>query len=370
MPARKRAIGLFLAIAAFGVFAAPAQGSLLKAIWGPDELPRGSASCPDGASACSAFPLYRQLGVDVYQFQIHWDEVAPLRPAHPRDPADPAYDWGPVAKVVSEAAGSGIRLAALVQRSPKWASGHANPVWAPKDPRTFADFLYAASRRFPEIGMWMIWGEPSRKENFLPIKAGNPKGPRIYAAMLDRAYAALKQAAPRNLVVGGMTLNGGTIFAPDWIRTMKLPNGRPPRMDLWGHNPFDARFPRLADPPLGRFRGFNDIDTLYAEIKSAYRAGHRKVPRLWLSEWTIVSDRPLPLFSGFFVSRKEQAIRLKAAYEIAGRAKYVSGLGWFTLQDQARSEGGAAWGLLDENGAKKPAFKAYESVPSGLRIGS
>ena len=346
--------------------AAPAQGALLKAIWGPDELPAGNAACPDPGERCSAFPVYRQLGVDVYQFQIHWDEVAPQRPAQPRDPADPAYDWGPVARIVDGAAASGIRLAALVQRAPKWASGHGQPIWAPKNPSTFADFLYAASRRFPAIRMWMIWGEPSRAENFLPLKRDQARGPRIYASLLDRAYGALKQADRRDKVVGGMTLNGGTIKPPDFLRMMKLPNGRPPRMDLWGHNPFDARYPRLRDNPLGRYRGFNDVDTLHAEIRAAYRAGHRQAPRLWLSEWTIVSDRPLPLFSGFFVSRKEQAIRLKAAYVIASRASYVSGLGWFTLLDQAASEGGAGWGLLDADGVPKPAFEAYESVPSGL----
>ena len=100
---------------------------------------------------------------------------------------------------------------------------------------------------------------------------------------------------------------------------MKLKNGRPPRMDLWGANPFDARFPQPGRRPVGRFRGFNDIDTLYAEIEKAYKKGNRKVPKLWLSEWTIVSDRPLPLFSSFFVSRKAQAVRLDAAYKIARR---------------------------------------------------
>jgi hypothetical protein len=341
--------------------AAPAQGKLLKAIWGPTELPAESPLCP-GASSCSAFPVYQRLGVDVFQFQIHWDEVAPQRPAHPRDPNDPAYDWSAVAPVVDAAVAGGIRPAALVQRSPSWASGHASPVWAPKNPSDFADFVFAAGKRFPAIRMWMIWGEPSRRENFLPMKKGSPQGPRIYAQILDRSYVALKQASAKNVVIGGMTLNGGTVKPPEFLRLMKLPNGRPPRMDLWGHNPFDARFPRLADRPLGMYRGFNDIDTLHAEIAAVYRAGKRKVPPLWLSEWTIVSDRPLELFSGFFVSRKEQAIRLKAAYEISRRTSYVTGLGWFTLLDEAESEGGAAWGLMDEHGVPKPAFQAYEEV--------
>jgi hypothetical protein len=362
---------LTVVAAAFALLfvAAPAQGKLLKAIWGPLELPKSSPACGGSDSSCSAFPTYRELGVDIYQFQIHWDEVAPTQPANPRDPADPAYNWAPAAKIVEAAVQNGIRPAALVQRSPSWASGKVKPIWAPKKPTDFANFVYAASKRFPDIHMWMIWGEPSRKENFLPMKEGQARGPRIYAQMLERSYVALKKADRRNRVVGGMTLNGGTVMPPEFIRLMKLPNGRPPRMDLWGHNPFDARFPRLADQPLGRYRGFNDIDTLQGEIRTAYRAGKRKVPRLWLSEWTIVSDRPLDLFSGFFVSRREQAVRLKAAYKISARTPYVAGLGWFTLLDQAESEGGAAWGLMDSNGVPKPAFKAYKGVPSGMRGG-
>ena len=209
----------------------------------------------------------------------------------------------------------------------------------------------------------MIWGEPSRGENFQPMRRDQQRGPRRYAELLDRAYATLKKVSRRNIVIGGMTLNGGTIMAPQFVKWMKLKNGRPPRMDLWGHNPFDARFPRLFDDPLGRYRGLNDIDTLFGEVKAVYRAGHRRVPRLWLSEWTIVSDRPLGLFSGFFVSEHEQAVRLKAAYRIADLAPYVAGLGWFTLMDQTVEEGNAGWGLLRANGVKKPAFDAYKSVP-------
>jgi hypothetical protein len=360
---RRRALTVMAVALLCAIVPTTARAAFAKAIWGPYELPVGNAACPTPAQACSAFPLYSALGVDILQFQIHWDEVAPTQPAHPRDPSDPAYHWEAIDPFVTEAAKYGIGLAALLQRAPGWANGGRSAIWAPVDPRTFADFAYAASRRYPSIRRWMIWGEPSRAENFLPMRPGLARGPRIYAALLDRAYAALKEADPDNIVIGGMTLNGGTLKAPEFLSLMKLKNGRPPRMDLWGHNPFDARFPRLRDRPLGRYRGFNDLDTLFAEISAAYRAGRRKVPKLWLSEWTIVSDRPLPLFSGFFVSRREQAVRLKAAYEIARRTRYVTGLGWFSLSDQTTEEGGAGWGLLDANGARKPAFAAYQSVP-------
>jgi hypothetical protein len=343
---------------------APASAhALTKAIWGPYELPAGNAACPTPSRPCSAFPTYKALGVDVVQFQIHWDEVAPTRPANPRDPNDPAYRWAAVDPFVTEAARHGVGLAALLQRTPGWANGARSAIWAPRSPRAFADFAYAASRRYPSVRRWMIWGEPSRAENFLPMRKGQARGPRHYAAILDAAYGALKEASPANKVIGGMTLNGGTLKPPEFVPLLRLKSGRPPRMDLWGHNPFDSRFPRLRDRPLGKFRGFNDLDTLHAEIRATYRAARRKVPRLWLSEWTIPSDRPLALFSGFFVSRREQAVRLKAGYEIARRAGYVSGLGWFTLSDQTTAEGGAGWGLLDAAGLEKPAFDAYKSVP-------
>lgn len=360
----KREIGtaLLTCVAAL-VIAGPAQAAGLKAIWGPHELPAGNAACPDPAYRCSAFPTYRRLGVDVYQFQIHWDEVAATRPARPRDPDDPAYDWGEVEQIVRTAEGSGIQLAALIQRSPRWASGHRVPIWAPKNPRWFADFAFAASRRFPAIRMWMIWGEPSRGENFQPMRRGQRKGPRRYAELLDRTYAALKRAQRRNIVIGGMTLNGGTIPPPRFVQWMRLRDGRPPRMDLWGHNPFEARPPDLRDDPLGNYRGFNDIDTLFAEIRAAYREGRRKVPRLWLSEWTIVSDKPISLFSGYFVSRAEQARRVRRAYRIVQRTRYVAGLGWFTLLDEPWTPQSAAWGLMQYNGVRKPAYYAYMHAP-------
>jgi hypothetical protein len=211
--------------------------------------------------------------------------------------------------------------------------------------------------------MWMIWGEPPRMENFRPMHAGSPAGPRLYARILDAAYGALKAAQPSNIVVGGMTLNGGTVMPTLFLRWLKLPNGRPPRMDLWGHNPFDGRFPNLADEPIGRFRGFNDIDTLHREIRAYYRQGHRKVPRLWLSEWTVISDKPSRIFLHFYVSAPEQARWLRAAFQIANRTPYVAGMGWFSLLDEPPAPGSANWGLLRSDGTPKPSYSAYKNAP-------
>lgn len=351
--------GLLVAL----TFATPARAGALKAIWGSHEIASGVANCPSDGSRCSAFPIYEHLGVDVFQYQVHWNEVAPTRPANPRDPNDPAYDWGALDDVAAGARAHGIKLALLVQWAPPWANGGRPPIWAPRNPRLMADFLIAAARRVPSARHWMIWGEPSRKANFRPLHRRSRAGPRTYARMLDTAYVALKRVRPSNRVIGGMTFIGGEIMTPRYLRWMKLPNGRPPRMDLWGHNPYDRRFPDLSDNPIGPFRGLNDIDTLFREIRSVYRRGHRRVPRLWLSEWTVISEKPSTIIPDFYVPLRRQARWLRAGYRIARNAPYVAGLGWFSLFDQEPAPGSSNWGLMRSDGTIKPAYRVYRNVP-------
>ena len=155
--------------------------------------------------------------------------------------------------------------------TPRWANGGRSARWAPTSPRDFARFLTAASRRYPAVRHWMVWGEPTKASVFQPLRPdhGRPlkgaglRGPRRYARMLDAAYVALKAVRRSNLVIGGNTFTVGTVTPLRWIQALRLPNGRPPRMDLYGHNPFTARRPRLSQPPLGRgFADFGDLDTL------------------------------------------------------------------------------------------------------------
>jgi hypothetical protein len=46
------------------------------------------------------------------------------------------------------------------------------------------------------------------------------------------------------------------------------------------------------------------------------------------------------------------------------KLKYVKALGWYRLEDEPNTgSDGAAWGLLDANGARKPSFNAYAAAP-------
>lgn len=353
--ARRAAIGartrrvLLLALTAAALLtpSAPAQAEL-KAIWGPDVLADGQ----------SAWPLYRDLDVEVMERQLQWSKVALSRPADPRDPADPAYRWpAELDGTVAEARRYHIRLALLVKATPGWANGGRPANYAPEDPGDYADFLVAAARRYPSVRHWMIWGEPSLDSNFMPLPRNSPVGPRAYALLLDGAYAALKSVRRRNVVIGGMTFTGGHVMPAHWLRWMRLPNGRPPRLDWYGHNPFSSRFPKLSNPTYHRgLRDFSDLDTLVRQLRRVYRRIGRR-PKLWLSEFTVQSDHKSWAFD-WYVSRKDQARWVTAAYRIAHRHRFIAGLGWFRLLDDAAPDG-LNVGLLDSTGQRKPAYYAY-----------
>lgn len=328
-------------------------GHALKMIWGPLTMPDGS----------SAFPVYHRLGVQVLELQLIWADVAHTRPSEPANPADPAYIWpAELEQATAEAARYGISLAVMVKGSPRWANGGQASSWAPEDPAEYGAFLQAASRRYPSVHYWMIWGEVTRDGNFNPTPPNSPVGPQRYALLLEAAYEALKAVSPANMVIGGMTYTVGEVSASDFLRWLRLPDGAPPRMDFYGHNPYSTRYPRLAAPYSPAVRDIDDIGTLDHELASAY-AGHGPAPKLWLSEFGISSNTSNRAFD-YYVSRPVQAKWVAAAYRLADSVPYVAGLGWYELLDEPSSiTGNITEGLMTANGTPKPAFYAYAKAP-------
>ena len=321
----------------------------LKMIWGGNTVRDGR----------DAYPLYEDLGVDVLQMQLVWSRIAPTPPADPRNPDDPAYHWpASVDLAYQQTQAHHMRLALLARSTPAWANGGRPENWVPLNPRAYADFLVAAAKRYERVKYWMIWGEPNRAAQFEPLPPNSRVGPRAYARLLDRAYGSLKRLRRSNKIIGGMSLHFGDVLPADWVRWMRLPNGKPPRLDMYGHNPFTSRPPALSGTPtLPGQRDMSDVDTLKREVRRHWRPRHRK-PKLWLSEFCVASDRANYAF-GFHVTRDEQADWLSRAFAIAHRKRYIAAMGWFNFQDEAAADG-ITCGLLDGLGLPKPAYLAFK----------
>jgi len=351
-------VALVALVAAGSADAAPSRK---KSIWGPATV--------DGRSQ---FPIYRDLGVGIRQDRINWSAIAPTRPADPRNPFDPAYRWpDELDNAITQGRRFGIRTSLVLTEAPRWASGHLDPRWAPRKPGDFADFAYAASTRYPSVRHWMIWAEPTRRVNFMPLmleRRDRPltrrmkKGPHTYARILDAAYGALKRRSRHNIVIGGNSFTTGDVSSLNWIRNLRLPNGRPPRLDLYGHNPFSARRPLLNRPPPGHgFADFSDLDLLggWVDRWLARPRGKRRI-NLFLSELFWPTDHPNYEFN-FWVTRETAASWLTDALRITRRWSRIYTLGWYALYDDPPNPKGdeVNRGLLTSRGRKKPAYWAY-----------
>jgi len=316
----------------------------------------------------SQFPVYKTLGVTLYQTSLSWASIAPTRPAKPADPKDPAYRWpADLDAVITEAKQNGMRVLLQISRSPPWANGGKSSEWAP-GPAAYAQFAEATARRYPAVRQWMVMGEPSRSANFKPIvpeTIGRPltraqaAAPQRYARILDAAYGALKRVRRDNVVIGGNTFTAGDIRPANWVKYMRLPNGRRPRLDVYGHNPFTLRTPDLKNPPgLGETVDFSDLGRFQKVVDRAFgRQGDkpRRVP-LFLSEFSVPTglDREF----NYFTTRPKQAEFIRKAFSIARTIK-VYGLGWIHLYDEGPADTGIRGGLIDADGKRKPGFDAF-----------
>ncbi len=354
------AIAACLLVAAFGAPAASAASAppLNKGFWGPTEI--------DGTSM---FPTYEKLGVTIYQTSLSWNTIALTRPANPKDPNDPAYQWPvEIDQIIAEARQHHMSVMLMLVGTPPWANGGKTSDWAPDKSADFAAFARAATRRYPAVRRWMIWGEPSRSNNWKPTtfqKFGQPVNDEIrsiverYARLLDAAYGQLKAQHKSNLVIGGNTYITGDIRPIDWAQSMKLPNGKPPRMDLYGHNPFSIREPNLrnAATPQGQV-DFSDLGRFDKIIqKSLGRPRHKHI-RLYLSEFAIPTEAP-DLELNFYVTLKTQAKWITSAFKVA-REVGVDTLGWIRLRDDLPTPAVEAQGGLTKYDLKpKPGFYAF-----------
>jgi hypothetical protein len=322
-----------------------------KAIWG--QVYRNGVN---------QFPLYRQLGVSIYEIDLPWATVAPTRPAHATDPSDPAYHWpAEVEQAVTQARIFHIRVLLQIIGAPPWANGGRASNWAPLHPAAFAAFATAASRRYPTVHLWMIWGEPTRAGNFAPLvpapststrlDRAQQAAPHLYARILDSAYGALKQVSKRNLVIGGCTYTTGEIDTQQWIENLRLPDGRPPRMDMYAHNPFSYEAPSFdaSLSPFGEVQ-FSDLHELAGWIDRYLKRG---LP-IFLSEWTIPTA-PDGQFN-YYVSPATQAQWITDALSLSRRWSRIYALGWVNVYDDPPTTNG---GLLTETGVRKPGFEAF-----------
>ena len=295
-----------------------------------------------------------ELGVDVVRFTVRWDRVADRRPLDARDPEDPTYSWGEVDPVLRGLRRHGIDPVVTLFGTPGWANGGRAANWAPSSGKAFANFAYAAARRYPWITRWTIWNEPNRTTFLRPTTAAT-----YVDTLLNPAYAQLHAAIDGVQVAGGVTAPGPD-RAEEWRRSPGSGRWRKAgaKLDVYAHHPYPGR--PQSETPWGpkcvncQTITMADLERLEREVHGAF--GRKPI---WLTEYGYQTNPP-DLFLG--VSPEQQATYVANAALRVYRAPSVEMLIFFMVRDD-RSPDGWQSGLFTVDGARQ----AVRTPPSGCR---
>jgi hypothetical protein len=302
--------------------------------------------------------VLQRLGVDVVRYTIRWDRVAPQRPANARDHTSSAYVWGVEDAILRGLRGGGIDVVVSLLGAPGWANGGRTFNWAPSDERSFADFAFAAARRYPWIRKWTIWNEPNQARWLRPTT------PEVYVRrLLNPGYAAIHSATRGAVVAGGVTAPragaGGGRSPVAWIRGMGTARAR---LDAYAHHPYPVR-PSSETPTTGGCAHCStitmaDLERLRREVRRSFGT-----KRLWLTEYGYQTNPPDRTLG---VAPVTQAHHLSAASYRAFLAPDVDMLIQYLLYDDAEAAGWQS-GLFTQPGAVKPAYWAFRLPVTQVR---
>lgn len=362
------AVGLLAGLAAIP---AAGAGAVIPAVQ-DDALPN-----LNGAALDARLDVLAATGTRVTRVDVLWSRVATRRPAKPRDPNDPAYDWARYDAILRGLEARGIGAIVDFYHTPPWASRNGKPVTAPRtvDGARFAAALArrysgahvdAAGSPLPRVRRIEVWNEPNVAGFYQPqcSKRGRKvvlESPRRYAALLAASYREIKRASPATQVVGGVlgpagrtpsvcAESGFSVGAVDFAA--RLARERPP-LDAWSMHMYPIGSPERAFfvPSWNTLtRVLRHVDKLRGRVpvyitETGYHTSYNR-------------------FHRYFVSEEQQAAWVGETYRVAARHRRVQLAMWFNFQDNPFWTGG----LLRADGSRKPSYAAFVRETAAVSV--
>jgi hypothetical protein len=296
----------------------------------------------DGMAATGA----RWLRVDFY-----WPTVQEAGPQ--------SWNWASTDRVVKGAIERGMEVLAMPAYSPKWARPPGTiDHHPPLNPDWYATFVYEAAKRYGPLGVdtWEIWNEPNVEAFWQPRP-----DPVAYAALLQRAYAAIKKADPdatvisAGLATGLDEADGSTLSARTFLSRV-YDAGAGDSFDAVGLHP--ASFPTLPLEPSD-WNSFYNAPTVY-QVMADHGDADKKI---WATEF----GSPTGVAQNAVTPEFQRDILL-AAYRGWLDWPFTGPLLVYSYRDIALDPGDreANFGLVQHNGTPKVAMRAFEEVVTQL----
>lgn len=332
----------------------------------------------------TTFATLRTLRTQIVRINLQWGGkfgvASDRRPAHPQDPADPAYDWTLYDRAVRYAAANRIQVLFTILWTPKWANGGRAQNVPPTNSRDLRNFAYAAAERYsgkyivtddngdgqtymPAVKKWLAWNEPNNPVWLKQASGGRFTSPRAYALICNAVYQGVHATNFAGEMVGcGATGPRGNNQARSsrpsmsplaFMRAARKAGMR--TMDAYAHHPYYGnRTDTPATPGRGGAVQLGNIRVLIAQANKLF--GRKPI---WITEYAFQTP-PDRLFG---VSYAKQARYLSQAFAIARRTPQVTLMIWFMLRDDTNLNIGWQSGLLTAKGKRKPSFNAFRRLP-------
>jgi Ni/Co efflux regulator RcnB len=288
----------------------------------------------------------KALHAQVVRINLSW---ASLQPDGPGTLAP-----GPLAavdSVINAASAAGLKVVAVVQSSPCWASsapaaeelecvaGKASTAsaWPPSNPSYYGDFVAELAHRYGNaLAAIEVWNEPDYNgENYL----AGPDKAEEYARILKAAYPAIKSADPNIAVLAGALVGSNGVFLRDLYAE-----------GIQGY--YDGLAVHYYTLTISALRGIHEAQL---------QAGDNKP--LWLDEFGFPSCTPGQTeFSEqaeqACVTPQLQALNVANIVHLVVRLPYVAAAILYKMRDTVGNE----FGVLTASGARKPSFDALASA--------
>jgi polysaccharide biosynthesis protein PslG len=287
--------------------------------------------------------------------------------------APDSYDWTAIDRLVDGARSRDLQVRLQLSGTPDAVhpdldAPEADRIWYP--PRTTAEldawagFVRDTVEHFRgRAESYEMWNEPNIADFWKPAP-----DPAEYAALLQRAYTAAKQADPQAQVVfGGLSHNDvGYLQAyyraagPDaarhswWFDTLDV------------HPYTDGRSPDDTSPGTGTLGRYGLIDTSFAGLRLMKAAMDRQEgdtgKTIVVGEYgftTTGTETAAP------VDDRRRAYFLKRAFAIAGTLSFVDGISWYGFYPDSSNDPG--WAIASPGSYDSWTLQALRDVGAGAK---
>jgi Cellulase (glycosyl hydrolase family 5) len=296
------------------------------------------------ASADQEIALAHALQAKVVRVELPWSEFEPIGP-NQFDPRALAV----TDRLMNDATAAGIRVIAMVESSPCWASSapasllracvpaeesnKAN-TWPPSNPASYAAFVaYLAQRYGTRLAAIEVWNEPDQANQHY---FAGPEKERRYATILQAAYPAIKQANPKVPVLAGSLVGASGVF----LRALYAAG-------IKGY--YDGLAVHFYTLTLASLRSIHEVQLANGDTKP-----------LWLDEfgWSGCYPRRRIQEELACVTPATQAVNIASVFRALSATNYVAAETLYEMHDG----GGDQFGVISARGSRKPAFAALAKV--------